>query len=96
MRDRTTSSIATILVAGSMAAAGLTGCIVKREREIVTTRNIPVTREVHEEVVVQRPPMPAPRVEVRTIQPATTYRWVDGSWQWSGSAWEWTPGYWAP
>lgn len=96
MRNRTTLSLATMLVAGQLAAVGISGCVVTREREIVTTRNLPVTREVHEEVVVQRPAMPAPRVEVRTIQPAPTYHWVDGSWQWGGSAWEWSPGYWAP
>jgi hypothetical protein len=60
----TTTSIATAFVAGSTIAAGRSGCVVKREREIVTTRNYPVVRDVREEVVV-RPPMPAARVELR-------------------------------
>jgi hypothetical protein len=90
----TTTSVGIALCAGSMALAGLAGCAV-HEREIVTTRSYPVTREVREEVVV-RPPMPAPRVEIRTIQPAPDLRWVDGHYEWSGSAWQWSPGYWAP
>jgi hypothetical protein len=85
------------LVASSTIIAGLSGCVVRREQhEVVTTRNIPVTREVREEIVVQRPPMPAPRVEIRTIQPASDYRWVDGHYEWNGADWQWSPGYWAP
>jgi hypothetical protein len=91
----TMTSIGIALATGVMALAGLSGCAVQHEREIVTTRSYPVTREVREEVVV-RPPMPAPRVEVRTIQPAPDLRWIDGHYEWSGSAWQWSPGYWAP
>jgi hypothetical protein len=92
---RNTTSVEIALCAGAMALAGLAGCAVHHEREIVTTRANPVTREVREEVVV-RPPMPAPRVEIRTIQPAPDLRWIDGHYEWSGSDWQWSPGYWAP
>ena len=90
----TTTAIAAALALGFMTA-GFSGCVVQRDREIITTRSYPVTREVREEVVV-RPPMPAPRVEIRTVQPSPDYRWIGGHYEWSGSAWEWSPGYWAP
>jgi hypothetical protein len=82
---------ATLAVASSLFASG---CVVHREREVIqTTRPAPVVRH---DVVVQRPPMPQARVEVRTIAPGPTYHWVDGHYEWNGAAWEWQQGYWAP
>jgi hypothetical protein len=70
------------------------GCTVRKEREVITTtRTQPV---VQHDILVERPPMPAPRVEVRTVQPAPSYRWVDGHYEWNGSMWVWSSGYWAP
>ncbi|HYC00761.1 MAG TPA: hypothetical protein VEC57_16630 [Candidatus Limnocylindrales bacterium] len=51
---------------------------------------------VQHDIVVQRPPMPEPRTEVRTAPPSSTYRWVEGHWEWNGSDWEWSAGYWTP
>jgi hypothetical protein len=69
------------------------GCVVRREREVVTTTRSPI---VQHDIVVQRPSMPAPRVEVRTVPPSPTYHWVEGHWEWNGDDWEWSSGYWTP
>lgn len=81
---------ATLIVTSSLLAAG---CVARQEREVNQTRNPPVVRH---DVVVERPPMPSPRVEVRTIAPGPTYHWIDGRYEWNGHAWQWQPGYWAP
>jgi hypothetical protein len=76
----------------SIVISAVSGCTTTTEREIVTTRNPSVQHEVAD----PRAPMPAPLVEMRTISPDPSYRWVDGRHQWNGRGWEWSPGFWAP
>ncbi|HYC54724.1 MAG TPA: YXWGXW repeat-containing protein [Candidatus Binatia bacterium] len=81
------------MVVATMPLLG-TGCVVKREHEIhTTTTRSPV---VSHDIVVQRPPMPDPRVEIRTTPPSSEFRWVEGHWEWNGADWEWSAGYWTP
>ena len=74
---------------------GTGGCVVRREREVVTTTTSR-TPIVQHDITVHRPPMPSPRVEIRTAPPSSNYRWVEGHWEWNGSDWEWSAGYWTP
>lgn len=81
---------ATLLLAAPFLTAG---CMLKTERSVTTTEEPSV---IHHHEVVDRPPMPQPRVEVRPMPPAPTYRWVEGHYEWDGASWNWQPGYWAP
>lgn len=76
------SGFARVLLAMTLSASMLAGCIVPDQSHYVGG------------VVLVAPP--APREEIVGDPPQPGYVWLSGYWNWVGTRHEWIPGHWEP